>query len=460
VGGGWVTISLADHHHVHFVGIGGIGMSALARLLLARGYRVSGSDQSPGEQGDALSRLGASVVPHHAPENVRGADLLVVSSAVPRDNPEIRAAEAARIPMVKRSELLASIMNPSKGIAIAGTHGKTTTSALVGHILTYAGRDPTILIGGVARNLGSNARLGASQLVVVEADEYDASFLRLRPSIAVITNIEPDHLDFYGTLQGIHAAFRRFAQGVRDTLIIDADDPALPGIVSGIGASVVDYGLREGAWRAEHIREHGGITHFRVRGGSKKAVYSTSLAGSHNVANCLAAIVVAHALGLTHDKIVPAVASFEGVARRFERKGEAGDVLVFDDYAHHPTEIRVNLAAMKSRFGRPLHVIFQPHTYSRTSALLEDFAESFAEARAVYLMDIYAARETDTMGVSGQRLADETARRHAHVSFTPTADATVSAVVKNVSPGDLVITMGAGDVHRLGPLILDRLRKR
>jgi UDP-N-acetylmuramate--alanine ligase len=455
-----VTISLAGHHHVHFVGIGGIGMSALARLLLARGYRVSGSDQLPGEQGDALSRLGATVVLHHDPENIRGADLLVVSSAVPPDNPEVGAAEAARIPMIKRSELLAAIMNPCKGIAIAGTHGKTTTSALVGHVLTCAGRDPTILIGGVAKNLGSNARLGVSQFVVVEADEYDASFLQLRPSIAVITNVEPDHLDFYGTVQRLHTAFRRFAEGVRDTLIVDADDPVLPGIVSGIGASLVDYGLRDGAWRAGDVHEQGGITHFRVRGGSTEAIYSTSLAGSHNVANCLAAIAVARTLGLTHDTIIPAVASFAGVARRFERTGEAGDVLVFDDYAHHPTEIRVNLTAMKSRFNRPLHVIFQPHTYSRTRVLLEEFAESFADAHAVYLMDIYAARETATLGVSGQHLADEAARRHPRVSFTPTADAAVSAVVENVCPGDLVITMGAGDVHRLGPVILDRLRKR
>jgi UDP-N-acetylmuramate--alanine ligase len=455
-----VTVELSLHRHVHFVGICGIGMSALASFLLARGYRVSGSDRSPDAQGEALTLAGADVVAGHAAENTAGADLIVVSSAVPPDNSEIRAAIEAGIPVIKRAELLAAVMNPARGIAVAGTHGKTTTSALIGHIFTWAGLDPSILIGGIASDLGSNARRGESALVVVEADEYDASFLQLRPEVAVVTNVEPDHLDFYGTVDRLHDAFRRFSEAVKDTLVICADDPVLPGLTTDVAARRIGYGLVDGEWRGADVREAEGWTKFSVYHEGRMVPYAISLAGEHNVRNCLAAIVVARELGIGHEVIVPAVASFSGVGRRFERVGEVNGVVLLDDYAHHPTEIRVNLAAARKRFGRPPRVVFQPHTYSRTRALLDDFAVAFGDASAVYLMEIYPARESDTLGVSGQQLAEAIAREHRHAVFTPTAEEAVDRVVRDAEPGDVVMTMGAGDVYRIGPEILGRLRTR
>jgi UDP-N-acetylmuramate--alanine ligase len=452
-----MTIALDGHHHVHFVGIGGIGMSALARLLLARGIRVTGSDRSSDEQVIALREAGAEIATGHDARNVAGADLVVISSAVAPDNPEVRAAESASVSVIKRAELLAAVMNPARGIAVAGTHGKTTTSALIGHVLTEAGLDPTVLIGGISSNLGSNARVGAGELVVVEADEYDASFLRLRPRLAVITNVEPDHLDYYRSLERLHAAFRRFAVQVVDALVICADDPVLPDLVAGAQARVVEYGLERGEWRAGGIQENGDRTRFTASHGDQAVQYETSLAGDHNVRNCLAAIAVAHVVGIGHETAVRAVASFAGVGRRFERVGEAGGVLILDDYAHHPTEIRVNLAAARARFGRPLRVVFQPHTYSRTRALLDDFAAAFGDAATIYVMDIYAAREIDTLGISSRDLADAMSACHPGVRLTPTAGEAVGAVVRDARAGDVVITMGAGDVYRLGPEIVGRL---
>lgn len=452
-----MTVDLAGHQHVHFVGIAGIGMSALARFLLRKGYVVSGSDREPGEQGRALTEAGARVVAGHAATNLADADLVVISSAVPPDNPELVAARGAGIPVVKRAELLAAIMNAGTGIAVAGTHGKSTTSALIGHLLVEGGRDPTVLIGGISTNLGSNARIGDGRLVVVEADEYDASFRHLSPTVGVITNVEPDHLDFYRTVGRLHAAFRDFAAAVTGTLIVCADDPVLRFLVGGVASRIITYGTEAGEWRGEAIEEEGGKTSFRVRHAGAVDRYETPLAGVHNVRNALAAIIVADAFGLPRDTIAHGLATFAGLQRRFEIKGEVNDVLVMDDYAHHPTEVQVNLTAMKSRFNRPVRLIFQPHTYSRTHDLLDEFAGSFGEADAVYLMDIYAARETNTLGIAAADLAAAAARRHAGVRYTGTADDTLAAVLRDVQPGDLVVTMGAGDVYRLAPRILGAL---
>lgn len=452
-------IDLAAHRRIHFVGIGGIGMSALARLLLSKGYQVSGSDREPAQSGEALEALGARVYTGHRREYVDGADLLVFSSAIPDDGPELLAARDAGIPVVKRAELLGAIMNAGTGIAVAGTHGKTTTSALIAHILTSTGRDPTVLIGGMSANLGSNARDGASALIVGEADEYDASFLQLRPTIGVILNVEPDHLDFYGTLERLHAAFRAFATGVTGTLVVCADDTILRFLVGGIPARIVTYGTDAGEWRATGIEERGELTTFNVRHDASEHSFITRLAGPHNVRNCLAAIVVGDALGVPLPAITEAIATFTGVQRRFEVKGEAGGILVMDDYAHHPTEIRVNLEAMKRRFGRPIRVIFQPHTYSRTHALLAEFAQAFGDADAVYLLEIYAARESNTFGISGRDLATATEAYHPKVRYTETLEATERAILADADAGDLVVTMGAGDVYRLGPLLLAELER-
>ncbi|HZS93596.1 MAG TPA: UDP-N-acetylmuramate--L-alanine ligase [Chloroflexota bacterium] len=442
---------------IHFVGIGGIGMSALARYLLARGHDVSGSDQSANGQVPDLRAAGARIAVGHRAVNVRNAELVVVTSAAPESNPEIVAARELGIPVIKRAELLAEISNAGFGIAVAGTHGKTTTSALIGWILVSAAFDPTVLIGGTSANLGSNARVGGDR-VVVEADEYDASFLRLRPRIGVITNVEPDHLDFYGSVDRIHDAFRRFAAGVSETLVYCADDPILATIAGGLSVETIGYGRNAGTFRASRIEEDGLMTSFSLIAPEGETRFATPLAGPHHVLNVSAAIVVARVLGVPGPAITEAVASYRGVARRLEVKGEEGGVLVMDDYAHHPTEIKADLAAIKKRYGRPLRVIFQPHTYSRTSDFLADFAQSFSAADAVYLLDIYAARETDTRGMSGEDLARETSLRHPAVTYTPAMGECLVQIARDTRPGDMVVTMGAGDVDRLGPAILDTMR--
>lgn len=454
-------IDLSAHRNVHFVGIGGIGMSALARYLHARGFVVSGSDRAANEQTHELTALGIPVSIGHSSGNIAGADLVVASSAVPASNTELVAAGQQNLPVIKRSVLLAAIMNPLTGIAVAGTHGKSTTSALIAHLLLTAGRDITALIGGVSDSLGSNARTGESNLVVVEADEYDASFLHLQPTIGVITNVEADHLDFYGTIERLHEAFRRFAESVSGLLVVCADDLTLRYLVGGVPARIATYGIEAGEWRAHDIVDRGGQTIFTLTHGSDAHRLSMRLAGLHNVRNALAAVAVADALGLPMPEIAHGLDTFAGVRRRFEIKGEVGNVLVLDDYAHHPTEIQVNLAAMRERFNRPIRVVFQPHTYSRTHMLLSEFAGAFADAGAVYITEIYAAREENVWGVHGEDLATAVAERAAAkpgiVRFTGSLDNTLAAVVQDSRPGDLVVTMGAGDVSQLAPRLLAAL---
>jgi UDP-N-acetylmuramate--alanine ligase len=443
---------------VHFVGIGGIGMSALARYLHARGVTVSGSDRTENDQTEELRALGIRVAIGHAPENLNHPKLVVYSSAVPVDNPELVAARARSILVAKRSVLLAAIVNRLTSIAVAGTHGKSTTSALIAHLLLTAGNDITVLIGGISGNLRSNARTGNGDIVVTEADEYDASFLQLRPAIGVITNVEAEHLDFYETLDRVHDAFRAFARSASRVLVVCADDPALPLLTGDTSARLVTYGISAGEWRASDIRDHGGHTEFTVRHGDMAHQFNMSLAGRHNVLNALAGIAVADCLSVDMHQSERGLASFAGVKRRFEMKGEAGGVLVMDDYAHHPTEIRVNLAAMRERFGRPIRVIFQPHTFSRTHTLLRDFAGSFADASAVYLTDIYAAREDNLWGITGRDLADAVSRHRPQVVFSGSPAATLDRVIGDVRPGDLVVTMGAGDISQLGSAILAALK--
>lgn len=449
-------IDLSAHQHIHFVGVGGIGMSALARYLQAQGFTVSGCDRSSGSTTEALQRSGVQTLVGHDAAHLTGTDLVVVTAAVTGDNPELRQAEDSGIPIVKRAELLAAIMNAGVGIAVAGTHGKTTTSALIAHILVEAGHDPTVLIGGISANLGSNARLGRGE-IVVEADEYDASFRHLRPTVGVITNVEPEHLDYYGTVQAIERAFQEFALAVSGTLVFCADDPALARLVTGGLASTVSYGLTAGQWRAVDIMERGGTMRFEARRGSLALPVVTSLAGEYNAGNILAALVVADACGIPLERAVSAIGTFRGVGRRMEIVGERNDIVVIDDYAVHPTEVSVTLAAIRSRYHRPLRVVFQPHTYTRTRDFLGEFARSFGDADAVYVMEVYAARETDTLGISGQNLADAAAAHHQRVVFTPGSDDVLRAVKHDVQPGDIVVTMGAGDVYRLGPRILEGL---
>jgi UDP-N-acetylmuramate--alanine ligase len=453
-------IDLSRHHRIHFVGVGGIGMSGLARYLHARRFAITGSDRAANDQTESLKALGIPVAIGHDAGNLGDADLVILSSAVPADNPEILAAQARGLPTIKRSVLLAAIMNPLTGIAVAGTHGKSTTSALIAHLLLRAGRDVTVLIGGVSTNLGSNARTGESELVVVEADEYDASFLQLRPVIGVITNVGADHLDFYETLGKVHSAFRAFAEAVSGLLVVCADDLTLRYLVGGVPARLVTYGLEAGEWRAHDIVDRDGRTEFTAARGNEAHRLNMLLAGAHNVRNALAAIAVADAMGVSMDEIASGLAAFTGVQRRFEIKGEAGGVLVMDDYAVHPTEIHAILSAMRSRFGRPIRVIFQPHTFSRPYTLRDEFATAFEGAEAVYVTDIYAAREQNVWGITGQDLAAAIAAHHPDVHFTGSLEDTLARVAAEARPGDLVVTVGAGNVTSLGPRLLAVLGSR
>jgi UDP-N-acetylmuramate--alanine ligase len=452
-----MTVDLTSRRHVHFVGIGGIGMSALARHLLASGHVVSGSDPNPGEQGAALAGLGATVRAGHNAENLNGADLVVMTSAARDDNPELVEARARGVPVVKRAQLLGAILNPARGIAVAGTHGKTTTSALLGHVLLEAGLDPTILIGGVSVSLGSNARVGRSDLVVAEADEYDRSFLYLHPSIAVILNVEAEHLDIYGTEEGVRDGFATFASQVRDLLVTCADDPGAMAVTAQSQARTVTYGIEAGDWRAADICENGERMSFVVRRAHESVAVDSPLLGRHNVLNVLAAFAVARCLGVPGAVIARTVANFAGVGRRAEVVGEAAGVTVMDDYAHHPSEIRTVLSGLKARSRRPIRVIFQPHTYSRTRDFLADFARAFGDADHVYLLDIYAARETDTLGINGADLASEIERVHPSLTYIPDMQDAAAIVARDTRPGDLVVTMGAGDVYRLAPAVLGAL---
>jgi UDP-N-acetylmuramate--alanine ligase len=449
-----MSLDPAQHRHIHLIGIAGSGMSALARLLLARGIRVSGSDRNPDQIGKALTGEGARIHTGHHAAHIAGADLVVVSSAVREPNPEIDAARAAGVPVIKRADLLAAVVNAAHGIAVAGTHGKTTTTALIGHILADAGLDPSVIVGGISRNFGSNARSGASDLVVVEADEYDATFLRLRPAVAVITNVAAEHLDFYHTEEQVRHAFAAFAAGVTETLVICADDEGAASTARTSRASVITYGIADGEWRAHDITETGQGTSFRVGHADAGVQCSTQLAGEHNVRNALAALAVATVCNVKLADAAASLSTFAGVQRRAEVKGEAGGITVIDDYAVHPTEIRVTLSALKRRYGRPLRAIFQPHTYSRVAAFLPDFARAFADADAVYVMDIYAARETDTLGMDAHLITDAIGEHHSSVRFTGGAVDTLGAVSADMRPGDIIVTLGAGDVTHLGPRLL------
>jgi UDP-N-acetylmuramate--alanine ligase len=441
------------------VGIGGIGMSALAKILLARGVTVSGSDQAAGPQTEALRALGARVHIGHGAGAVQGADLVITTPAA-GGAPDVAAAREAGIPIIRRAQLLGAIANPGRGIAVAGTHGKSTTSSLIAHIMIEAGLDPTVAVGAVATNIGSNARIGTSPYIVVEADEFDAAFLELTPDIAVITSAEPEHLDYFGTADRMFGAFAQFAHQVRETLIICVDDAPVAAITSGTHCKVVTYGVERGDWRACDIAERKGTTVFRAGAEDHQREYVMALAGEHNVRNALAALVTAHELGIPADTAASALSRFAGIGRRFEVVGESDGVLVMDDYGHHPTEIRKTLAAMRRRFDRRILVVFQPHTYSRTKAFMNGFAGAFEDASRVYVLDIYGARESETLGISAVDLVHRVRGHHPHVVYTGTHEATLRQVLRDIEPGDLVVTMGAGDVDRLGPAIVAGVRER
>ncbi|MBC7104998.1 MAG: UDP-N-acetylmuramate--L-alanine ligase [Firmicutes bacterium] len=449
----------------HFIGIGGAGMSGLARVLLELGWRVTGSDLRLSPVTDRLASLGAGIYRGHAPENLGACDLVVVSSAIRPDNPELAAARARGIPVHHRGEMLAGLMNPRKGIAVAGTHGKTTTTAMLGVVLAANGYDPTVLVGGEVPALGGNARVGRGEYVVAEADESDGSFLLLNPHVAVVTNIENDHLDYYGNLAGVAEAFGRFVRGVdpEGAAVLCADDPNVRRILPGVRARVVTYGLlasdADYTLREESLNGAGAAGEVFYRGRSLGKV-RLSVPGRHNLANALAVIAAGRLLGLELPAVAGPLAEFRGAGRRFQLLGEVRGVRVVDDYAHHPTEIRATLAAARTTGCRRIVCAFQPHRYTRTKLLAEEFGPALSEADVVVISDVYGAGEPPIEGVTGELIAGSVRRFKPDVVYLPRLEDVSSYMARVARPGDLIITMGAGNIWEAGVVLVRQLEAR
>jgi UDP-N-acetylmuramate--alanine ligase len=451
------------YQQIHFVGIGGSGMSGIAEILLNLGYRVTGSDQKRNDAVERLAELGAKVFIGHQAANVEGAHVVVYSSAVSRDNVEVQAARQHQIPTIPRAEMLAELMRLKYGIAVAGTHGKTTTTSMVGAVLAEGRYDPTIVVGGRVTSLGSNARLGQGEYLVAEADESDGSFLKLAPTIAVVTTIDAEHLDHYGSLDAIRDAFVAFVNRVPfyGSAVLCLDEPNIQRLIPRIEKRIVTYGLESGAdLVARRLSLSGMTSRFEVfQRGSLLGEIVLQIPGRHNVLNALAAVGVGLDLEIPFPVIQRALAAFTGVQRRFQILGRARGVTVVDDYGHHPAEIRATLAAAKAGFDCRVVTVFQPHRYSRTLHLRTEFLTAFNLADVLIVMDIYAAGEAVIPGVTAEGLADGI-RSHGHRDVTYLgSDRTriVEHLTEIARAGDLVITLGAGDVSQLGPELLKRL---
>ncbi|MBI3185531.1 MAG: UDP-N-acetylmuramate--L-alanine ligase [Myxococcales bacterium] len=444
---------------VHFVGIGGIGMSGIAEVLLNLGYRVTGSDLKESEITRRLESMGARVRYGHRAENLVEADVVVISSAVRPDNPEVLAARQRMIPVIPRAEMLAELMRLKYAVAVAGSHGKTTTTSMVATVLSAAGLDPTAVVGGKVNVLDSNAKLGKSELMVVEADESDGSFLKLHPSIAVVTNIDPEHMDHYGTLEALKRAFTEFCNRIPfyGLNVLCLDHPNVQTLLPSIDKRVVTYGAAHTAdYRIEDVKPSGFSTGFRAfRHGEDLGQFSVRMVGGHNALNALAVVAVADEMDIPLETVRSALAEFGGVQRRFTVRGEAGGVTVVDDYGHHPAEVRATLQGARRAFGRRLVVAFQPHRYTRTQLLLGEFATAFNDADVLFLTGIYAASEDPIPGISGKGLADAiVAHGHPNVTFVEKRADLAAAIAPRLEEGDIVITLGAGDITQVGPELL------
>jgi UDP-N-acetylmuramate--alanine ligase len=451
--------------HVHLVGIGGAGLSAIAQVLIGRGHTVSGSDLQANDRTDALEKAGVSVYIGHFESNIGQADLVLASSAIPTDNVEVAAALAQGIPVLKRDEFLGLLMKDTYGIAVAGSHGKTTTTGMIAQILVEGGLDPTVIVGGVLPALGGSGRAGKGPFVV-EADEYDYMFLGLRPQLAVITNIEYDHPDLFATVEAYRSAFEEFVATLPEDgrLIVCADEADVKGWLQGLDlplGNVVTYGLDEGQWRATDLRlnQSGGTDFVVHHDGQTVGLARLRVPGIHNVRNALAAVAVCRSVGVDFGIIRTALASFGGVGRRFEIVGQVGGVTVVDDYAHHPTEIRATLAAARQRFpGRRLWAVWQPHTYSRTKRLMPEFAGCFGDADTVIVLDIYRSRESDDLGVDAAMVVQTMA--HEDARYVGGTDEATEYVLQRARPGDVIMTLSAGDANVIGRALLVALDGR
>ena len=447
---------------IHFVGIGGTGMSGIAEVLVNLGFSVSGSDAADGDTVRRLQRLGCRVAIGHTAENLGDAQVVVVSSAVAPTNPEVRAARETGVPVIPRAEMLAELMRMKFGVAVAGAHGKTTTTWLASLVLDRGGLDPTIVVGGRLRALDTNARLGRGRFLVAEADESDGSFLRLNPTIAVVTNLDREHLDHYGTMEKLRATFVEFANRVPfyGAAIVCIDDAGVRGILPQLVRRVITYGFSDAAEvRAVQRRREGGRTRFVVtRHGAELGEISLGVPGEHMVRNALAAVCVGLEVGVSFDAIRTAIGEFSGIARRMEVRADVDDVLIVDDYGHHPAEIAATLAAAREwQPGRRLVAIFQPHRYTRTRDLAADFGPALAACDRAVVTAIYAAGEPPIEGVNSGLVADAARRAGVNVSLVKSWEDAVDLILPETRPGDVVLTLGAGDVWKAGDLLAARL---
>ncbi len=461
----------AKIQRVHFVGIGGIGMSGIAEVLLNLGYKISGSDLKPSLVTDRLATMGAIICEGHRAENVVGAEVVVTSSAVTRDNPEVVEARRRHIPVIQRAEMLAELMRLKYGIAVAGMHGKTTTTSMIAAVLAAGGLDPTVVVGGRVDAMGSNARLGKSHYLVAEADESDRSFLKLSPILAVVTNIDREHMDCYRNMADVENAFVEFMDRVPfyGLTVACNDDDRLRALLPQLRRRVMTYGSRPDSdfrvadSETPHVDGHERpMSRFRVDyRGQSLGDFHLYVPGRHNILNATAAIAVGVGLEVNLEAIRNALAEFRGVDRRFQLRGHVGEISVIDDYGHHPTEIRATLAAARQCGYKRIHVVFQPHRYTRTQDLADQFATAFGDADSLFVLDIYAASEPPIDGITGERLARHIAnlgKRQA--TYAASFGDAIEMVAAAARPGDMILTLGAGSVSQLGPQILERLEAR
>jgi len=452
----------ATSQHAHFIGIGGIGMSGIAEILLSLGFRVSGSDLRRSPVTDRLAQLGATIYEGHAARNIEDATVVVTSSAVLATNPEVVEARSRKVQVIQRAEMLAELMRLKYGIAIAGMHGKTTTTSMVAAVLAAGGLDPTVVVGGRVDALGSNAKLGASRFLVAEADESDRSFLKLPPILAIVTNLDREHMDCYRDMLDVEQAFITFMDRVPFYGAITAclDNPQLAAILPRVHRRVFTYGVAgEADYRLELQQARpGNLNCFRVvTKAGPLGPFELHVPGHHNVLNATAAVAIAHQLEVSPEKIAEGLHSFRGVDRRFQRRGVARGITVVDDYGHHPTEIRATLAAARESGNRRIHVVFQPHRYTRTRDLLDEFGSAFSDADSVVVLPIYAASEEPLPGITAELLAERV--KGPRVQFAPEFASAIAAVCAEAKEGDLILTLGAGSVSQLGPQILAALEQ-
>ena len=451
--------------HIHFVGIGGIGMSGIAEVLLNLGYEVSGSDIRKTEITRRLEQLGARVYYQHRTKNIEGSEVVVVSSAIKEGNPEIQAAGEKLIPVIPRAEMLAELMRMKYGVAVAGTHGKTTTTSLIATVLAHGGLDPTVVIGGKLKSIGSSAKLGQGDFLVAEADESDGSFLKLLPTIAVVTNIDPDHLDYYQGIEQIKETFLQFIDRIPffGLAVLCLDQGNVQSLIPQLKKRFTTYGLSSQAdFQAKDMSFDGPHTSFDlVHRDRCLGRLTVQMPGIHNVYNVLATVATAFELDVDFKTVQEALAGFSGIQRRFEMKAEIEDILVFDDYGHHPTEIKATLSAAKRGWRRRIVALFQPHRYTRTKALFDDFLTAFYEADVLVITDIYPAGEEEIEGVHARHLF-EGIRDHGHrdVHYLSDRHEILQYLSTVIAPGDLVITLGAGDIYRVGEDLIEELVRK